>query len=337
MMVTESSWVPPLGHQSEGPFLMAVYQSLSGVDNYYWFSADNPGYNMDPYFQWHTFPDGQKGVFKWSLHPAIQMSFPAAALLYRQSYVKRGDVVVHEERSLQNMLNRTTPVITEGQSYDPNRQSNFAEGSPVKTVADPLAFLVGRVEVKYEGDAARSKVVDLSKYIDADKKTITSTTGEINLNYDTGVCTVNAPRAQGATGFLQDMGTIKLRDLTIQSGNQYVTILAVPLDNQPLASSKRVLIQTTTAARPTGWVTETGSFPTADGKDTVRGEKIINTGKMPWQIVNTDVTVSLRNPNMKGATLLDVNGAPVEKLSGKASAGTFTLKLPANAVYTVLE
>jgi hypothetical protein len=69
----------------------------------------------------------------------------------------------------------------------------------------------------------------------------------------------------------------------------------------------------------------------------VRGEKIINTGKMPWQIVNTDVTVSLRNPNLKSATLLDVNGAPVEKLSGKASAGTFTLKLPANAVYTVLQ
>jgi hypothetical protein len=60
MMVTESSWVPPLGYQSEGPFLMAVYQSLTGMDNYYWFSADDPGYSADPFFKWHTFPDGQK-------------------------------------------------------------------------------------------------------------------------------------------------------------------------------------------------------------------------------------------------------------------------------------
>ena len=31
MIVTESSWVSPLAFQSEGPFLVAVYQSLTGV------------------------------------------------------------------------------------------------------------------------------------------------------------------------------------------------------------------------------------------------------------------------------------------------------------------
>ena len=30
MMVSESHWVPPLGYQSEGPFLVAAYQSLTG-------------------------------------------------------------------------------------------------------------------------------------------------------------------------------------------------------------------------------------------------------------------------------------------------------------------
>jgi hypothetical protein len=47
--------------------------------------------------------------------------------------VKRADVVVHEERSLENMLDRTTPIITEGASFDPNRQTQFAEGSSVKS------------------------------------------------------------------------------------------------------------------------------------------------------------------------------------------------------------
>ena len=31
MMITESHWVPPLGYQSEGPFLVSAYQSLTGV------------------------------------------------------------------------------------------------------------------------------------------------------------------------------------------------------------------------------------------------------------------------------------------------------------------
>ena len=36
MMITETHWVPPLGFQSEAPFLMAAYQSLTGVDAVFW-------------------------------------------------------------------------------------------------------------------------------------------------------------------------------------------------------------------------------------------------------------------------------------------------------------
>ncbi len=39
MIVPESSWVPPQGFQSEGPFMIAVYQSLNGVDAFYWFTT----------------------------------------------------------------------------------------------------------------------------------------------------------------------------------------------------------------------------------------------------------------------------------------------------------
>jgi hypothetical protein len=307
---------------------MAVYQSLTGMDNYYWFSADDPGYSADPFFKWHTFPDGQKGVFKWSLHPGVSANFPAAALLYRQGHVKRGDVVVHEERSLQNMLDRTTPIITEGASFDPNRQTQFAEGSSVKSPVDPLAFLVGRVEVKYGGDPAQSKVTDLSKFIDADKKTVTSTTGEVKLDYGAGVCTVNAPKAQGATGFLRPMGTIKMRDLTVQSGNDYATVLAVPMDNQPLNISKRVLVQVGTIVRTTGWQTEPAEFKSGDGKETLARRTIVNTGTMPWRVVGTDVTITLRNPNIKSATLLDSSGMAVQTMTGKSAGGAFTSRCP---------
>ena len=82
MMVTESGWVNPLGYQSEGPFLMAAYQSLTGMDNFYWFSADTPAYDMDPFISFLNFPEG-KPLWKWRLEPVVEASFPACALMYR--------------------------------------------------------------------------------------------------------------------------------------------------------------------------------------------------------------------------------------------------------------
>ena len=69
-------------------------------------------------------------------------NFPAAALMYRLGHIRQGSSVVHEERSLENLWQRNAPAIAEGQSFDPNRDKiAFAEGSPVKTVVDPLAVL----------------------------------------------------------------------------------------------------------------------------------------------------------------------------------------------------
>ena len=48
MIVTESSWVSPIAYQSEGPFLIAVYQSLSGIDAFIWFMASQPEYALGP-------------------------------------------------------------------------------------------------------------------------------------------------------------------------------------------------------------------------------------------------------------------------------------------------
>ena len=57
MVITESSWVSPEGYQNEGPFLMAAYQSVTGVDAYYWFSCDAPQYNTRPL---PRFPEHQR-------------------------------------------------------------------------------------------------------------------------------------------------------------------------------------------------------------------------------------------------------------------------------------
>jgi hypothetical protein len=69
----------------------------------------------------------------------------------------------------------------------------------------------------------------------------------------------------------------------------------------------------------------------------VKGYQIETTGKPPWRVTNTDVTLTIANPNLKTATLLDTSGYRARQVEGKADGGRFTLKLPAETLYLVLE
>jgi hypothetical protein len=337
MIVTESTWVAPLGYQSEGPWLMAAYQSLTGIDTFYWFSATSVDYLENPFLTFLNL-GGQHPLQKWSCSiPTLMGNFPANALAYRLGYIRPGAPVVQEERSLENLWQRAAPVIVEGQSFDPNRDKiAFAEGSPVKTAVDPLAFLVGPVEVKYGGDPAKTRVADLGPFIDKTRKIVKSDTGEIALNYDIGFCTLNALKAQGVTGFLKQAGgSFPLADVTIQSGNDYAAISVVAMDNQPLKQSRKILVQVGTIARPTGWQVREAA---RDQKGrAVRGQEIVSTGKLPVQIANTDVTLTINNPALGKATLLDPAGYAAAPVTLNKSAAGVTLKLPPNTMYVVIE
>jgi hypothetical protein len=209
------------------------------------------------------------------------------------------------------------------------------EKSKVKGGADPLAFLVGPVEVKYGGDPAKTSVVELSRYIDPEKKTVRSITGEIRLDHGVGLCTIDAPKAQGASGFLKKAGEINLSDVKVRSGNDYATIYVVSMDGKPVRSSGKLLVQTGTSARMTGWKAKEAEFK--NGKNEVKGYEIITTGKPPWRVIDTDMTLVIDNPNIKTATLLDTSGYPVKQVEAEQAAGKFTIRLPPNSLYLVLQ
>ena len=48
-------------------------------------------------------------------------------------------------------------------------------------------------------------------------------------------------------------GMQKLSDVTIVSKNDYACVTVVSLDDKPIATSRRILAQIGTIARPTGW------------------------------------------------------------------------------------
>ncbi len=336
-LVTEANWVSPTPYQSEGPFLTAAYQALSGVDIVYWFSSDASSFTPDPYFPYAVLQGGQKGILKFNLTPALETMFPACALMFRRGDVQPGATVVHEERSLENLWNRTLPVVSEGRAFlDPNRVTEFASGTPANSRANSQAFLVGRVEVKYGGDTRKTRVADLSRFLNNSNATVTSSTGEITLNTRVGICTVNSPRAQGVSGFWGKTGSVSLKDLTIRCANPYATILAISLDNDPLIKSKRVLLQVGTIAHPTGWQTQAASFVSEDGKSPHQGEKILNTGTMPWRFAKTDAAITLQNPHLKTATTLDANGMNAGNIALTRNGARLTVKLPPDAFYVLL-
>ena len=151
------------------------------------------------------------------------------------------------------------------------------------------------------------------------------------MDYGRGLCALNAPKAQGATGFLKKGGTIKCGDVEIQSGNDYATVLVVAMDDKPLRSSRKILVQVGTTERPLGWRTRPAQV---NGR---AGEEVISFGRAPWMIVNGDVTLRLANTVVTRARVLDANGMPVKEVALALSAGRKTLKFPADALYVVLE
>jgi hypothetical protein len=332
MMVTESAWVMPNGRAVEGPFLISVYQSLTGVDAYYWFATGDD--------EW-TPPQSANGYLasqgKWLFgNPDMLGNFPAAALMYRMGYIQRGPAVVHEERALTDLWQRRSGLITEESGFDPNRDTgSLAPTSAVKTPVPPEAFLVGPVEVVYGGDPARSKVADLAKYIDREKKIIRSITGEVVLNYGAGRCLLNAPKAQGIVGFFKNGGPFKTADATIQCANEFGSIIVTAMDDKPLKTSGKVLVQVGMPSRPTGWEESPTMIKVKEGE--FEGYKVNNFGRAPWQVVRADVEVTLANPALKKATILDANGNAKGTATLTRTATGVRLSFPENALYVVLE
>jgi hypothetical protein len=173
--------------------------------------------------------------------------------------------------------------------------------------------------------------------IDRDRKLIHGVTGQVLWDYGTGICTVDAPRAQGATGFLSRRPAIRLGDVTIESSSEYMTVLVVPLDGQPLKQSRRILVQVGTLARPTGWTEQETTFKGDDGKQTYQGKRVIDTGKMPWAIADASVKLTVANPLLRKATRLDANGMPDGEVRVTNDATSVHCAFPKDALYMVLE
>jgi hypothetical protein len=338
-ILSESAWNLPLKYQAEGPFLIASYMSLTGFDAYYWFSPSSHKIDSLPYWDFANV-QGQMPMFRWTISTPGQIDlFPANALMYRKGYIQQGENIVHEERTIQSLYERETPIISEENSFDPNRDDWGNSGGSEETELSPITYLAGQVTVKYGGDPNNTTISpELDDLIDFSAKKVTSVTGELSWDYKNGICLLDAPSAQGFCGFPGERESFEFTDVTIKTQNDYLAVNVVAMDDNPINTSEKILIQVGTTYRPTLWEEVESTFE-FDG-ETVNGFEIKNVGKMPWQAQNSKLTVVINNPNIQSAYLLDQNGYEIREIYIGKDENDDNYKevfIPGNGMYIIAD
>ena len=309
---TEIAWNKPNRFNADGDLLVSAYAALQGVDAFFFFATDNGNWVGN-------------GTSKWQMMmPGALGQFPATALQYRRGDVKAAPTVLRQVVSTEDVLTLKAGGIVEGENADFRiaEQPKVGDGGAASGF-DPLTYFAGRAErvitdLPGAPAGAKPEAMDLAKYIDRAAKTVTSVTNELRWNWGTGIVVVNTPASQAATGFLAKAGTVKLGDVTIESRNEYGTIHVISLDNAPLATSKRILVQAYTEEKMSGWKASNG--------------RIEDVGHAPILVREIDATVTFAQPTGWKATVLDGHGYA----HGEATMVGGKLTVPKDALYTIL-
>jgi hypothetical protein len=309
-MISETTFTRPNRFRSEAPLYYACYGALQGTDCIVHFALDSatwatkPGYFMQP----------------WTLmSPAEMGQFPAAALIYRQGLIDEGQTLADINLNIAEIEKLAGTPLPEDANFDELRLKDVPQGTALKpgNVIDPLIHYAGRTNVNFTDGSASSKLVDLHPFIDRAHSSVNASTGQLKLDYGKGLLTINSPQAQGLSGNLAAAGAGDLKDITIQSSMDLGHIIAISLDGQPLATSKRILLQVMSEERNTDFQTA----PAENGK-----LKIANIGHDPWQIKAITGTVKFKRADAGElkVTALDGNGY-AQQTAAQATAAQFQL------------
>lgn len=313
-IISEVNWTPPNRYRADFPFLFATYGVLQGTDGVYFFALNGPSW--------------QQVLSKFSIQtPVVFGQFPAAALIFRQGLVQEARPVVVANLKMSDLFALKGAPVSQPVNLDELRAKDIPAGQTATVrqlnAIDPMAHLVGKVMMNFVEQDTPSRIADLSRYIDRTNGRVRSVTGELLWDYSKGLVTVNAPKAQGACGFLRGAGVLRLNDVTLRADMEYGSVLLVALDGQPLCTSRKMLLQVMSEDTNHGW-----SAP-GSGK-----REIKSLGTAPINVRRLGGTVTFTRPDARQlkVTLLDWNGYPTGKVT---KGGTITLE--PTVVYYLIE
>ncbi|RYD81989.1 MAG: hypothetical protein EOP84_10145 [Verrucomicrobiaceae bacterium] len=160
------------------------------------------------------------------------------------------------------------------------------------------AFAVGRVTVAFDGGEGQKP--DFAKFWSESNKVIRSATGEMTWDYGREVITIHAPKTQAVIGKTAD-GSFQLPGVSASFKTPFVSVIFTPLDDQPLAQSKRILI------------TALAQDKQAGARYTPDGTRLEATGTAPLLLEPVQATLKFAGQKPAQVRALDHYGVPTGK------------------------
>jgi hypothetical protein len=231
--------------------------------------------------------------------------FPALAFAIHNGHIKEGPIVAGRRLSRSDLFTGT----------DPLKQDFTKGGYDIKTLVDgggtpPEAFAIGRVSVGFAG--GRSEQADLAQFWDDRNKVIRSATGELTWDYGKQLILVTTPKTQGIIGRPGGQ-SLELPGVKVEVKTPFVSLIFTPLDNEPLAVSKHILVTALAQDK------QTGARYSDDGK------KLLTAGGPPLLLEPVQATIKFAGLAPKRIRPLDIYGVPAAKTVAIQSDGTFAI------------
>jgi len=306
-IISEIGYASPNRFRAESTLLTAAYASMAGINGVFFF-----GLNSD-FFHDST-------LYRGSLSsPVTYATFPAAALLFRRADVAPAMPAYVESIAQEQFANLKAGASGAGTLDSIRKHDAPAGAAEEKGPLDPLAYYVGPVLRTY--NAAHIATADLNFYINRAAKRVRTSNEAVTWEYGKGLLTVNTPLTVGVAGFLAKEGKIDVGPLSVESEDEYASIVATSLDYLPLEQSHKILVQAMTEDRPYGFKTD--------------GDKITSLGGVPYNVRKIHAKVGLNftlATKALAAVELDENGYAGKSVAVKDGAFVW----PEDCVYVVL-
>jgi hypothetical protein len=342
LALAEFNFPWPNEYRCEGLLLATAYACLQDWDAVLLFSFKP----SDPMLQ----------TFRSQSDPARWGEFPAAALMFHRHDVStaRNEVhVVHTQPSVSNpqpderyarytnfryltFLSKARHAFIDD-SYRGNASVVLATGASVDAKVEKPTKVI-RIQgnpaeewlyPKFVTAAQRMKLPGYVQPVDAETKRFVSDTGELSLDYERGLMTINTPQTKSVIGYLADAGNLDLNAMTVDCETEFATITANSLDGEPIGRSRHLLLTCVGRAENTAqafWPAP----PNPNSWSPFTTWQIPARGRRPVIVEPIRAKVSLAVPGMAEAHALDSTGKRQTALAVTYADGIVTLD-PATA------
>lgn len=227
MIVPEFNFPWPNEYRAEALPLMAAYACLQDWDGLLFFAYDPGGQTLS----WFG---NQSDPVRWG-------QFPAAALMFHRHDVAAAGRTIYLGYS-------EADVFRAGPSHSRREVSPYRQLAYVSKIRNTY------FDETHDGRGTRISGATYSPPADAigNPSRRSSDTGELSLDAQAGLFTIDTPRTKAVVGFLGQAGPITLQGLSVRATTPFAAILATAMDDAPIASSRRLLITAVARAENTG-------------------------------------------------------------------------------------